>query len=531
LPEGWTAHKHPEGALYYMHGATRTFAEVNICDEDIFEDIEYYRDFLIKELSELIEMRNLSESLDINEVQLVLEPQADDFGIVCHYYFVNPRSRTLFWTDEWDGECIFTDCRGILSAPHKGLAIQSHYWKHWDLFPNLCKVTEELKGEVTDMILHATCDHLTSNRSSCPLNADELKNYLSLVEKIDSGFRIYSDYPLGRIMHTFYHSYFINFHGEVCARLNFDQTVHGWRYQPSMLMAACAPVLFMAPVTNVRALHKIFVDDVASKEKWNTFVNKLNSQLQDTNLLATVLLNANVGFLAIQSVDDGNGTALRQIASYMSLVASFASIVLGLVFVGHNRTETRNTAFQAAVFLSRLHHKKHGLETLAIIYSLPYAFLMWGMVLFFAAFSAEWCGPGDVASWVSVGAFMFGICILVAWCIWTSRERTPFWWFEPDPAQVSLEDFPEEGDDGASFLSKKGFLSRFIGFPSLQKSRGSGFDLESHSMEQIQPEPTSPHVEPPDSTQDEDADSEASSPVAIAIRRPTMSTAPSSPDE
>ena len=62
---------------------------------------------------------------------------------------------------------------------------------------------------------------------------------------------------------------------------------------------------------------------------------------------ATVLLNANVGFLAIQSVDDGGGNSLRQIASYMSLMASFASIMLGLVFVGHNRTESRNSVFAA----------------------------------------------------------------------------------------------------------------------------------------------------------------------------------------
>ena len=66
---------------------------------------------------------------------------------------------------------------------------------------------------------------------------------------------------------------------------------------------------------------------------------------------ATVLLNANVGFLAINTVDSGNGVSLRQIASYMSLMASFASIMLGLVFVGYNRTESRNSVF-AAVCLS-----------------------------------------------------------------------------------------------------------------------------------------------------------------------------------
>ncbi|KIJ58029.1 hypothetical protein HYDPIDRAFT_51732, partial [Hydnomerulius pinastri MD-312] len=418
LPEGWTAHKHPEGALYYMHSATRTFTDMNICDEDIFGDIEYYRDFLIEELRELIETRNLSGSLDVNEVQLVLEPQADDDGVICRYYFVNPRSRTLFWMDEFDGECIFTGCRGILSAAHKGLAIQSHYWWHWSLFPNLFRVTEELKGEVTDMIIHAMCDHLTSDRSTCPLNAEELKNYLSLVEKIDSKFRIYSvtgGWRLNFLLCN--HNHFINFHGEICARLNIDQAVPGSQYQPSVLMAACAPLLFMAPVTHVRALHNIYVDELTSRENWNIFVDKLNSQLQDTNLLATVLLNANVGFLAIQSVDDGGGIAFRQIASYMSLVASFASIVLGLSFVRQTRIKTHNTVFYAARFFDWLRHEKLGLEMLAIIYSLPYALLMWGMLLFFTAFSAEWCGLGDVRSWISVGAFMFGICILVAWCI------------------------------------------------------------------------------------------------------------------
>ena len=62
---------------------------------------------------------------------------------------------------------------------------------------------------------------------------------------------------------------------------------------------------------------------------------------------ATVLLNANVGFLAIQSVDDGGGSSLKHIASYMSLITNFASIMLGLAFVGYNRTENRNSDFSA----------------------------------------------------------------------------------------------------------------------------------------------------------------------------------------
>jgi hypothetical protein len=62
---------------------------------------------------------------------------------------------------------------------------------------------------------------------------------------------------------------------------------------------------------------------------------------------ATVLLNANVGFLAINTVDKG-GRSLIQMASYMSLMTSLGSIVLGLVFVSRERTSTgQSTAWEA----------------------------------------------------------------------------------------------------------------------------------------------------------------------------------------
>ena len=55
-----------------------------------------------------------------------------------------------------------------------------------------------------------------------------------------------------------------------------------------------------------------------------------------------MLVNANVAFLPKES-----GTGPQQFLSYMSLVASMASIILALVFMGHSRTEARNTPFEA----------------------------------------------------------------------------------------------------------------------------------------------------------------------------------------
>ncbi|KAG8216853.1 hypothetical protein J3R82DRAFT_7116 [Butyriboletus roseoflavus] len=463
VPEGWRAHRHPEGALYFVHDESKTFTELDVCDEEIHRDIEYFRRFLFSELETEIENRNVSEYLKVDELQLVLEPKVDEEGVMCCYYFVNPRARSLFWLDEWDGRGIIGGCRGSLSLRHKGLAIQADYWSHCDVYPNFCEVTQELKDEVLDMILHATCDHLTSNTSASPLNPEELKSHLSLIDRIDpekTDKRTHCAIIISRIMHVFYRNHFLNFYGEDCARLNFDQTIHGWRYHPSLLMKTFAPLLFMAPVNNVRLLHRIFVDNIASKEKWNMFVKKLDSQLQETSVLATVLLNANVGFLPKQS---GTGTSPQQYLTYLSLVASMASIILGLVFMGHSRTEARNTPFEAAIFLHEMRHETHGLEKLAIVYSLPHAFLMWGMFLFFAAFAVQWCYPDDTRLRASAAAFMFTVALLVAWCIWTARDRCDFWWFQPDPKQVEYTEFEgEDGDGGVSpSIPVLGFFRRF----------------------------------------------------------------------
>ncbi|KAF8556016.1 hypothetical protein OG21DRAFT_1521338 [Imleria badia] len=90
IPEGWTAYRHPKGALYFVHGESKTFTEVNICDEDIYNDIKYFRTFLFSLLKTEIKKRNPSDSLKLDEVQLVLEAKLDK------------------------------DCRGALLLLHKG---------------------------------------------------------------------------------------------------------------------------------------------------------------------------------------------------------------------------------------------------------------------------------------------------------------------------------------------------------------------------------------------------------------------------
>ncbi|KAF9237089.1 hypothetical protein BU15DRAFT_63470 [Melanogaster broomeanus] len=124
IGNGWTAQRHPEGILYFMHSESKAFTEANMRDEKTGADIEKMRNFLFSELRVEIENRELSESLNIDDVQLVLEPKEDPVGVLYCYYFVNPRNRSLFWLDDWEGKEIFVSFVSsidILSPPRRVL--------------------------------------------------------------------------------------------------------------------------------------------------------------------------------------------------------------------------------------------------------------------------------------------------------------------------------------------------------------------------------------------------------------------------
>ncbi|KAG1799726.1 uncharacterized protein HD556DRAFT_1230953 [Suillus plorans] len=425
VPEEWTAFVHPEGARYFVNQETRTFTDMNVCEPDICDDIEYFMHYLLNELQQAIEDGNLS--LDMGQVDLVVEPKT--FGgdsVICCYYFANHRDRCLFWLDDFNPEDIISECKGINNLSHIWLAVEAQYWKHWDYFPTLCPVTQDIVDELKDMLVHATCDHLTSPKSCAAFDAIELKDHLSAVDKIKVS-------ALSFIHLTVIHGHFkvsncfVNYHGEDCVRVILGQSVHGWSYKPSPLMIILAPLLFLDPVAQVQELHKIFVDEVIYEAQWREFCLKLKGQLQDSNLLATVLLNANVGFLAINTVDRGGRDAI-QMASYMSLVTSLGSIAVGLFFVAHDRISGQSTVTEAAEFLGRLHNRKHGLEKLAIIYSLPKALLMWGMAFFFAAFSIDWWTAGDKTSRTIVGSVTLVVLVMIFSSIILIRDEAIWSW-------------------------------------------------------------------------------------------------------
>lgn len=169
------------------------------------------------------------------------------------------------------------------------------------------------------------------------------------------------------------HERYLNLHGEQAARLNRHQSIHQERHR-SRFIKIMSPFLLYGPENHLRKLVKISVDSIVNKSSWFQYLQKLTDEWKELTLYvhitfvthqrdrshsllqATVLLNANVAFLAIQSVDNAATTGHRsnaQRASYFSIVTSIAAIILGLLLVRqHHTTLTVRTHFHLVISVS-----------------------------------------------------------------------------------------------------------------------------------------------------------------------------------
>jgi len=151
---------------------------------------------------------------------------------------------------------------------------------------------------------------------------------------------------------------------------------------------------------------------------WSEFAEKLQAELKDLALCATVLLAVNVSFLAIPSVDNGPEVrSASQIASYLSVVNSVGSVIGGLLLARQHLYQDES-AEQAYHFLTSSSNAKRRRMKMAVMYSLPYSLLLWGMVSFLAAFTLEASvKPTRLFTRIPVLCVLAIVVMLLLWCI------------------------------------------------------------------------------------------------------------------
>lgn len=161
---------------------------------------------------------------------------------------------------------------------------------------------------------------------------------------------------------------FINLYGQKGARLDQDRSVHGMDvYSRTFVLRVLSPAMFYAPEVHLQSLEKIWVDRIIHASHWLEFIRKLTGEWQEFVVIVlcyclvfrdeeltllfiqdTVILTANMAFLAIQSVDNGGNLvpnrSVAQVASYISIVTSLGSILLSLLLIRQNRSKKNNAA-------------------------------------------------------------------------------------------------------------------------------------------------------------------------------------------
>ncbi|KAK0203585.1 hypothetical protein DFS33DRAFT_1332598 [Desarmillaria ectypa] len=456
VPSEWAAYVHPEGARYFVrerkvspctgnyHDAMisfgcllpRIFTDINLYDPDKLELITKF----------MVDMEDYIRAKGINiypNVDLVFDLIRDNGEIFCAYYLASHDDRSIFWLDDFNATYFdrWNDVKGVTAACHVGYEIESQYWYHCQQFPTCREMDMNTINELRDILIHSIGDLITSDTANCPYGVPDLQQMLALTNSIKETVLSgdaqspSSVSSISRLMHIFVQQRFYNFHGLPAARLECDKSVYGTIPRRTPLVILLSPLLFFAPDIHLASLNKIWGDGIVCKTRWAAFIEKLNSEWQDLIINSAVLLNANVAFLAIQSVDNSSakkGRSPAQISSYISIIASIGSIILGLLLIRKNRSKAGDSSTEAWQFLHSQKRNYTGLETLAIMYSLPYALLMWAMVTFLSAFSLMCFTASDVAVRMLVGTAWLAIAVLIFWCIMTSWEgkQSDCHWFK-----------------------------------------------------------------------------------------------------
>ncbi|KAK7033789.1 hypothetical protein R3P38DRAFT_3498579 [Favolaschia claudopus] len=380
----WDPHAHPEGALYFVH-QKRVFTDSHLYDTNSLT-------FINQALEQLLarpEAQSLPLNLEENQVDIVLDPMTEDSdNIECGYYLVDHIERAIFWLDPFDMSSLdYWDLvPGIDSISHIKIGLEVQYWQHCDYFPLNVPFTQASVQELQDRIMFGLGDTMTSEATTTPFPAEHLLKMFALTEKM-----AFTETPaisrnqVGRIsnagsivvfarfMAEFSRQRFYHFHGEKTARLNNSDSVYDAEREHSFLMRLLSLLLFNDPAKRLHSIKAMVTDQITNFQSWRKYITLSREEWHDLVLYGTLILNANIAFLAVPVTET---SIAAQIASYASVCFGFGSIVLGIVLLSKYRLDISEVpdVTPAISFFQNHGRSARGLALLMITYI--FAFLL-----------------------------------------------------------------------------------------------------------------------------------------------------------
>ncbi|KAF9041696.1 hypothetical protein BDP27DRAFT_759491 [Rhodocollybia butyracea] len=385
-PKEWVRYTHPEGAQYfcYRHALFLVYTDANLYDSEILSKTEEFLRQVVGYVSR--NEQKLHVVFDTKTIDLVMDVTYSGSELVCGYYFAHHPNQMIFWVDKFPASRrLWGDVKGVTSEQHILHAMQAQYWEHRALFPCSHPLSQETVDQARDILIHAIGDTSMSNTAICPYSTSEVERMLAIIPSTVSGEKNPGlSRTVYRILKAFAAERFFHFHGETVARLDFRKSAYNVPNSGSPRFASrwfrfVSALCFYAPHQHLKHIRDMFTDNLLNYPRWQQFNEKMVAEWTEVTLYSTVVLNANTAFLSVQSVDSNPADSPNRIAVYITTFASLGSITTGLLLLRMSKSKDVKRTLN-------LVKNDTGCMQMAVLHSLPYAFLLWSLISFTAAF-------------------------------------------------------------------------------------------------------------------------------------------------
>ncbi|KAG1749217.1 hypothetical protein EDB19DRAFT_179217 [Suillus lakei] len=415
---GWEPLTHPEGALFFYHPKERVFTDADVRDTVIAAKIGG----AVKEAYRKVHQENIPMD---DYVELALELITKDGVENWGYYFANHDKRVIFWFEDYESDPLMNKIRGVESKTHIRYALESQYWRHVELFPNKRFLPKDVVVKLKELVMLAQAENITSETCLAPFASDEVASMLGLVDSLmtsDSANkeREHSVWIVARFTRLFCNAKFVNFCGQPGARLGVDQSLYGkLNARSNRILRVMNVFLFGSFDAQSMAIHRIWVDETMVQPRWKNFIDRLTTEWNGYAIYSTVMLAVDISFLAVQSVQIQVAVTLL---AYLSTLYVMGSLVVSLILAGQVNDSRRRSAEDVASFMLGMSRSMLGLESLALMLSLPFALLIWAMTFFAVALSILIFRTADVVVVSIASPVWFAIFCLAMWLVLAAND-------------------------------------------------------------------------------------------------------------
>ncbi|KAL1748765.1 hypothetical protein HDZ31DRAFT_79381 [Schizophyllum fasciatum] len=451
-PHGWIRVTHPGGRPYFWNERHNVVTDGWMLDNAVFDCVNGTLARIVDRLKNWREVDPLPR-----EYHIVISPRKAFEGNTstsryeAYYYLAAPRHESIFWLETWNINWFLQESQAQLEDHTVGLFLKYQFYKHWDNFPDIQKLTTRQIRRMQLTVDNALADVTFSKTSTINYSADRLDSMKGMLdrllsrhersEKASQGRKerrmqgrtregrkelrkldptVEGEWLPGRMMQQIYHDQFLNLYGQHGARVDRLQSVFGKHpdfARQSWFIMIFGALLFMAPCHHLDELNRMWVDRTLARGVWKKRVGILLGEWAQQRVLVSCALCLCVPF--IDNLPDG----ISKISCFLSAISSSASFVLITVLERRISRIEKNVELGASQkWLLRMNNERIGLEILAVLLGLPYGFTFWSIIFFCVAFLSYCLRDVTSSTGMTVSAF-FGVHIAVVfWALWISLE-------------------------------------------------------------------------------------------------------------